>query len=87
MVNKIRLNEALLLMNEKDRRDNPVLFQIAFVKADGELVQLPKAVKCLLAKHLHEKDYVGVRIPNSANHDYPVHIRSITQFNNKSVWF
>lgn len=87
MHNKIRLNEALLLMNEKDRMDNPALFQLSFVTKEGKLIKLKKAQKCLLPKHLHEKNYVGVRIPDSANHEYSVHIRSITQFNSKQVWF
>lgn len=87
MKGKIKLPEALNIFHQVDKFGKEIPFSIAFVQKNGELVQLPNAQKCLLAKHLHGADYVGVRIPNSAYHDIPVHIRTIVKFNDLKVWF
>lgn len=85
--NRIKLNEALNIYHQVDEHGKEIPFSIQFVKNDGEILNLPNAQKCLLPKHLHQSDYIGVRIPNSANHDYSVHVRTITMFNNAKVWF
>lgn len=64
-------------------------FSIKFIKKDGEIVYLPRAVKAGLRMNLSKNRFRGV-VPvdndfNATAHIYPVHIDNITEFNEQPV--
>ncbi|NQU85329.1 MAG: hypothetical protein HQ541_06170 [Mariniphaga sp.] len=90
MANTIRRNLAL---KEYDIKEDPngkqIIFSIRFVKKDGEIVFLPRAVACGLPFNLKENRMRGVVAVdeelNKIGHPYPVSIDGIIQWNNQKV--
>jgi hypothetical protein len=86
----IRRNDAL---REYDIKETPsgrqVVFSIKFIKKNGELVFLPRAVASGLPYSLKDNRLRGV-VPidekgNKIGHVYPVSIDLITEWNSKTV--
>lgn len=86
----IRRNLAL---KEYDIKETPlgeqVVFSIKFVKKNGEIVFMPRAVACGLSQHLKKNRLRGV-IPidaqgKSVGHPTPVSINAIVEWNNKTI--
>lgn len=90
MATIIKRNLVLKELELKETPEGkPVCFSIKFIKTNGEIVYLPKAVSCGLRMNLKENRMRGV-LPvdehfNKAGHIYPVHIDSIIEFNNWRV--
>lgn len=90
MAETIRRN---LMLRELDIKETPQgqqsVFNIKFVKKNGELVFIPRAVACGLKMNLKENHMRGV-IPvdargDSAGHPTPVNIDSIVEWNGMRV--
>ena len=82
-----------LVLREYDVKETPdgkqKVFSIKFVKANGELVFIPRAVACGLKMNMKQNRMRGV-IPvdargDSAGHPTPVHIDAITEWNGMKV--
>jgi hypothetical protein len=82
----IKRNLVLKEMELKhDPQGKPVIFSIKFIKANGEIVYLPKAISCGLRANMKANRLRGV-MPVDAkadqtSHIYPVHIDFIVEFN------
>ena len=90
MSDSIRRNDAL---REYDIKETPqgrqVVFSIKFLKKNGELVFLPKAVASGLAVNMKKNRLRGV-VAVDANgdkigHIYPVNIDFIMEWNDKKI--
>lgn len=90
MAETIRRN---LMLREFDIKETAqgkqTVFSIKFVKTNGELVFIPRAVACGLKMNLKENHMRGV-LPvdargDSAGHPTPVNIDAITEWNGKKV--
>jgi len=82
-----------LVLQEYDIKETPqgeqTTFSIRFVKKNGEMVFIPKAVACGLPFNMKENRMRGV-LPvdaegNSTGHPTPVHIDAIVEWNHKKV--
>jgi hypothetical protein len=89
-IQTIRRNQAL---KEYEIKENPdgkqVTFSIRFVKKNGELVFIPRAVAAGLpfnGKDNRMRGFLPVDAQNDATgHVTPVHIDGIIEWNNKKV--
>lgn len=80
-------------LREMDIKETPygkqVVFSIKFIKKDGEIVFLPRAVAAGLRFNMNINRYRAVQPVDSENnsngHVYPVHIDDIIEFNNNIV--
>lgn len=90
MAGVIRRN---LMLREYDVKETPggkqVVFSIKFIKQNGELVFLPRAVACGLTANMDKNRMRGV-IPIDGNgdgigHPTPVNIDAIVEWNGKEV--
>jgi len=80
-------------LREMDIKETPygkqVVFSIKFIKKDGEIVFLPRAVATGLRFNMSINRYRGVQPVDSENnsngHVYPVHIDNILEFNDNTV--
>lgn len=80
-------------LREMDIKENPygkqVVFSIKFIKKDGEIVFLPRAVACGLRMNMKLNRFRGVLPVNKQNepagHVYPVSIDNIIEFNSNRV--
>ena len=90
MAETIRRNLAL---REYDVKETPggkqTVFSIKFVKNNGELVFIPRAVACGLSQNMKDNHLRGV-LPidakgDSSGHPTPVNIDAITEWNGKKV--
>jgi len=72
-----------------DPNGNPVIYSIKFIKANGEIVYLPKAISCGLRANMKANRLRGVMPVNKkaeqTEHIYPVNIDSIIEFNGLKV--
>lgn len=90
MAESIRRNMALQEYDIKETPDGKqTIFSIRFVKKNGELVFIPRAVACGLPFNAKENRMRGV-LPvdasgNSIGHPTPVHIDAIVEWNSKRV--
>lgn len=82
-----------LMLREYDVKEEPggkqVVFSIKFVKQNGELVFMPRAVACGLSVNMNKNRLRGV-IPVDGNgdgmgHPTPVNIDAIVEWNGKAV--
>ncbi len=67
----------------------PVTFSIKFVKKNGELVYVPRAVSAGLRFNMSDNSMRGI-LPvdfnnNASGHVTPVHIDGITEWNGKKI--
>lgn len=90
MAAKILRAQVLREMEIKETPDGKQrTFSIKFIKKDGEIVFLPRAVASGLHFNMKEKRFRGVRpVDNELNptgHVYPVHIDNILKFNEQTV--
>lgn len=90
MATKIFRNQALREYDIKEDMDgNQVVFSIKFLKKDGTMVFLPRAVACGLPWNLKKNRQRGVvaidKHGNNVGHPYPVSIDYIIEWNNKRV--
>ena len=89
-IETIRRNLALKQYEVKETPNGKqVTFSVKFVKKDGELVFMPRAVAAGLKMNMKENRMRGV-IPvdaqgNAIGHVTPVHIDSLIQWNGKKV--
>jgi len=90
MASAIRRNLAL---REYDVKETPggkqVIFSIKFIKRNGELVFMPRAVACGLSQNMSKNRLRGV-LPidadgESIGHPTPVSIDAITEWNGKQI--
>ena len=89
-IEKIRRNLAL---REYDIKETPkgeqTVFSIKFVKKNGEIVFMPRAVACGLTANMKKNRLRGVvPIDNEGNkigHPTPVNIDAIIQWNGKQI--
>ena len=87
----IKLNQALALMDVKDKEGRPNFFSISFFtynkkeKTGGELKVIPKATKCGMKFNMNENSVVGIQPEEKDSHPIAVHMRLITQFNGQKV--
>jgi hypothetical protein len=90
MANTIRRNLAL---KEYDVKETPsgrqTTFSIRFVKTNGEIVYIPRAVACGLPYSLKDNKQRGV-VPvdergDKIGHPYPVYIDAIIEWNNLKI--
>jgi hypothetical protein len=90
MAGKIRRN---LMLREYDIKETPegkqTVFSIRFVKTNGEIVFMPRAVACGLTANMSENRLRGV-IPidaygNKISHNTSVSIDSIIEWNGMEV--
>lgn len=90
MAKTIRRNLALKQYDIKETPEGKqVVFSIKFVKKDGAIVFMPKAVACGLKQSMTANRLRGV-LPvddegNSIGHPTPVSINAILEWNNKSI--
>lgn len=93
MVMKIETIRRNLALKEYEAKETPdgkqIVFSIKFVKKDGELVFIPRAVATGLKMNMKENRMRGV-LPVDANgnacgHVTPVHIDSLIEWNGKKV--
>lgn len=90
MAESIRRNDAL---REYDIKETPggrqVVFSIKFIKKNGELVYLPRAVATGLSFNMKEHRMRGVVAVDAGGekigHVYPVNIDLIIEWNGKKV--
>lgn len=90
MPENIRRN---LMLREYDLKETPggkqVTFSIKFVKKNGELVFIPRAVACGLTANMKNNSIRGVLSidlnGNKIGHPTPVSIDAILEWNNKKV--
>ena len=90
MAGKIRRN---LMLREYDIKENPqgkqTVFSIKFVKTNGEIVFMPRAVACGLTANMSKNSIRGV-MPidlqgNKTGHPTPVSIDAIIEWNGMEV--
>ena len=90
MAGKIRRN---LMLREYDIKETPqgkqTVFSIKFIKADGEIVFMPRAVACGLTANMSKNRLRGV-VPidikgDKISHPTPVSIDAIIEWNGKIV--
>ncbi len=90
MVDKIRRN---LMLREYDIKETPegkqTTFSIKFIKQNGEVVFMPRAVACGLTANMSKNRIRGV-LPidlegNKISHPTPVSIDSIIEWNGMQV--
>lgn len=87
----IKLKTALRIMQEKDRFDQYLPFQIAFYTSTMKFsqfkrIELPKAKRCGLPRqHQSSNDLIGVQPLLRHKHNYSVNIRLITELNHTPV--
>jgi hypothetical protein len=90
MADKIRRN---LMLREYDIKETPAgkqtVFSIRFVKKNGEIVFMPRAVACGLTANMSENRLRGV-VPvdargNKTGHNTSVSIDSIIEWNGMEV--
>jgi len=90
MATTIRRNLALKEYDIKETPDGKqVVFSIKFVKANGEIVFMPRAVACGLKQNMKNNRLRGV-LPvdaqnNSIGHPTPVSINAILEWNKKLI--
>jgi hypothetical protein len=90
MADVIRRNDAL---REYDIKETPggkqVIFSIKFIKKNGEIVFLPRAVAAGLSFNMSEHRMRGVvavdHDGNKIGHIYPVNIDLLIEWNGKKV--
>lgn len=90
MSKSIRRN---LVLKEYDIKETPegkqVVFSIKFVKTNGEIVFMPKAVACGLKMNMAVNRMRGVlpidNLGNGIGHPTPVRIDNIVEFNGMRV--
>lgn len=87
---KILRAQALREMEIKETpQGKQKTFSIKFIKKNGEIVHLPKAVATGLKFDMKEHGFRGaVAVDNKYNpisHVYPIHIDNIIEFNNATV--
>ncbi|MFW5830746.1 MAG: hypothetical protein ACOCVA_00755 [Prolixibacteraceae bacterium] len=90
MAETIRRNLALKEYDVKEIPDGKqVVFSIKFVKTNGELVFMPRAVACGLSANMKTNRLRGVlpvdKEGNSIGHPTPVNIDAIKEWNGKTV--
>lgn len=90
MAETIRRNLALREYDTKETPDGKqVVFSIKFIKKNGELVFIPKAVACGLSQNLKSNRLRGVipvdRDNEQIGHPTPVNINAITEWNGKKI--
>ncbi len=89
-IETIRRNLALKEYEIKETPDGKqVTFSVRFVKKDGELVFIPRAVAAGLRMNMKENRMRGV-LPvdengNASGHITPVHIDGLVEWNSKKV--
>lgn len=82
--------QALREMDIKeDPYGKPITYSIKFIKKDGSIVFLPRAMTVGLRMNMKKSRFRGV-LPvddknNSVGHVYPVNIDNILEFNSNSV--
>lgn len=90
MANTIRRN---LMLREYDIKETPdgrqTVFSIKFIKTDGEIVFMPRAVACGLTANMSKNMLRGV-VPvdsslNKISHPVPVSIDAIMEWNGMEV--
>lgn len=92
MAEKIRRNLMLREYDIKEKPDgSPVVCSLKFVKKNGELVFMPRAVACGLSQNMKKNRLRGF-LPVDANnhkigHPTPVNINAIMEWNGKKVIF
>ena len=90
MANTIRRNLMLREYSVKETPDGKqTVFSIKFIKRNGELVFMPRAVACGLKQNMSINRLRGV-LPvdtdgNSIGHPTPVSIDAIVEWNNMKV--
>lgn len=87
MDGKIRLTDALNLMDEKTVGDRVQSFSVAWVAANGEIITLNEAMKCGLKPGIDRNRYIGLRSINNSHHATTVEIHTILHFNNQRVYW
>lgn len=90
MVNVIRRNLMLKEFDIKETLDNKqTVFSIKFIKKNGELVFMPRAVACGLKQNMSENRLRGVlpidKNGDSIGHPTPVSIDAIVEWNGMKV--
>ncbi|MFY9150828.1 MAG: hypothetical protein WAO52_02350 [Prolixibacteraceae bacterium] len=89
-IETIRRNLVLKELEAKETPDGKqIVFSIKFVKKDGELVFIPRAVASGLKMNMKENRMRGV-LPvdekgDAIGHVTPIHIDSLIEFNGKKV--
>ena len=82
-----------LVLREYDIKEYPdgsqVVFSLKFIKKNGELVFMPRAVACGLSQNMKKNRLRGF-LPvdgqmNKTGHTTPVNINAIVEWNGKSV--
>ena len=90
MADKIRRN---LMLREYDIKETPqgkqTVFSIKFIKADGQIVFIPRAVACGLTANMNKNRLRGV-VPidmqgDKIGHPTPVNIDAIIEWNGMQV--
>jgi len=90
---KIETIRRNLVLKELESRETPdgkqVVFSLKFIKKDGELVFMPRAVAAGLKFSMKDNRMRGV-LPvdifgNASSHVTPVHIDSFIEWNGKKV--
>ena len=90
MAEKIRRN---LMLREYDIKETPqgkqTVFSIKFIKADGQIVFMPRAVACGLTANMNKNRLRGV-VPidmqgEKIGHPTPVNIDAIIEWNGMQV--
>lgn len=90
---KIETIRRNLVLKELEAKETPegkqTMFSVKFVKKDGELVFMPRAVAAGLKFSLKENRMRGV-LPvdiygNASSHVTPVHIDALIEFNGQKV--
>lgn len=87
----IKLKEALQLMRERSAEGQEQPFQLAFYPTNAKLkefkrISIPAALITALPKqHRHKPYLIGIRPLVQGKHNYSVHSKLITQFNNQPV--
>ncbi|HCY41767.1 MAG TPA: hypothetical protein DHV48_10490 [Prolixibacteraceae bacterium] len=90
---KIETIRRNLVLKELEAKETPegkqVIFSLKFIKKDGELVFIPRAVAAGLKFSMTENRMRGV-LPvdvfgNASSHVTPVHIDAFIEFNGKKV--
>lgn len=74
----------------KEKPDgSPVVFSLKFVKKNGELVFMPRAVACGLSQNMKKNRLRGFlpvdRNNHKIGHPTPVNINAVTEWNGKKL--
>jgi hypothetical protein len=89
-IETIRRNLVLKELEAKETPDGKqVVFSLKFIKKDGEMVFMPRAVAAGLKFSMKDNRMRGV-LPvdiygNASSHVTPVHIDALIEFNGKKV--